>query len=75
MNSVPLHSPCPYHPEDGEHECLPSEMRCAYCGARIDPYPAHCCGKFLTASEMHEGVTRHIEAGHECPSSSARTTE
>lgn len=44
---------CPSHPEDGEpHECLTAEMRCAYCGKRIDPYPCHGCGKFLSAREM-----------------------
>lgn len=44
---------CPSHPEDGErHECMETEMRCAYCGVRLDPYPCNGCGKFLTAREM-----------------------
>ncbi len=56
--TVRLTAPCPSHPEDGAHECLSEEMRCAYCGARIDPYPCHGCGQFLTAAQMHEGATR-----------------
>jgi hypothetical protein len=46
---------CPYSPDekgDGWHECMRTEMRCAYCGVRLDPYPCNGCGKFLTASEM-----------------------
>lgn len=52
---------CPSHPDDGEHhECMKTEMRCAYCGARIDPYPCHGCGRFMTAAEMSydDGVHR-----------------
>jgi DNA-directed RNA polymerase subunit RPC12/RpoP len=44
---------CGSHPSGGTHECLASEMRCAYCGDRIAPYPCHGCGKFLTAKQMH----------------------
>lgn len=44
---------CRSHPDDGEHECLPTEMRCAYCGQRLAPYPCNGCGKFLTAKQMH----------------------
>lgn len=28
------------------------EMRCVYCGVRLDPWPCNGCGKFLTALEM-----------------------
>ena len=49
---------CPSHPEDGKHECLPAEMRCAYCGHRIHSYPCNGCGRFLTAREMHENESR-----------------
>jgi hypothetical protein len=47
------------HPEDEHHECLPKEMRCAYCGKRIDPYPCHGCGKFMTAESMHDDDNTH----------------
>jgi hypothetical protein len=36
------------------HECLAAEMRCAYCGVRLAPYPCNGCGRFLTAKQMHE---------------------
>jgi hypothetical protein len=50
---VRLLDECPMHPEDGErHECMRKEMRCTYCGVRLDPYPCNGCGKFLTAEEM-----------------------
>ena len=49
---------CSSHPEDGHHECLEREMRCAYCGRRIDPYPCNGCGEFLTAKRMHENQVR-----------------
>ncbi len=49
---VAMSAHCQSHPEDGTHECLRTEMRCAYCGTRLDPYPCHGCGKFLTAEEM-----------------------
>lgn len=46
---------CPSHPHDvGTHECLAGEMRCAYCGVRLAPYPCNGCGRFLTANQMHE---------------------
>lgn len=49
----------PNWPADGAtHECLAAEMRCAYCGERIDPYPCNGCGKFLTAARMHEDIAR-----------------
>jgi DNA-directed RNA polymerase subunit RPC12/RpoP len=51
--SVKWNRDCPSHPECGPHECLRDEMRCAYCGERIDPYPCHGCGRFLTAAQMH----------------------
>jgi DNA-directed RNA polymerase subunit RPC12/RpoP len=60
---------CQSHPEDGEHhECLADEMRCAYCGVRIAPYPCNGCGRFLTAQQMHDaqhetGVWRCEECG------------
>jgi hypothetical protein len=44
---------CHSHPEGGTHECMPAEMRCSYCGVRLAPYPCHGCGKFMTATEMH----------------------
>jgi hypothetical protein len=47
---------CVEHPEypadSSTHECLPSEMKCAYCARRLAPYPCHGCGKFMTAKEM-----------------------
>jgi DNA-directed RNA polymerase subunit RPC12/RpoP len=46
--------PCTSHPERGTHECLATEMRCAYCGVRLAPYPCNGCGKFLNAKHMHE---------------------
>jgi DNA-directed RNA polymerase subunit RPC12/RpoP len=53
---------CPSHPSalsrSSSHECLRDEMRCAYCGHRIHPYPCNGCGKFLTAREMHENESR-----------------
>ena len=61
--SVRLTAECPSHPEEGCHECLPKEMRCAYCGKRIDPYPCHGCGKFLKASDMHGNETRCEDCG------------
>lgn len=46
---------CAEHPTAGEaHECLADEMRCAYCGVRLAPYPCNGCGKFLNAKHMHE---------------------
>jgi DNA-directed RNA polymerase subunit RPC12/RpoP len=49
---------CSSHPnfpgEGSTHECLEAEMKCAYCGERLMPYPCHGCGKFLTAKQMHE---------------------
>lgn len=58
---------CPSHPEDGEHhECMKTEMRCAYCGVRLDPYPCNGCGKFLTAEEM---------SGHSLSSEGTRCDE
>jgi len=48
---------CPSHPnypaDAATHECMAKEMRCAYCGVRIDPYPCNGCGKFLNAETMH----------------------
>ena len=55
---------CSMHPEDGEHECLPSEMTCAYCAVRLAPYPCHGCGKFMTAKEMHGAASG--ERSHRC---------
>jgi DNA-directed RNA polymerase subunit RPC12/RpoP len=46
--------PCASHPEGRTHECLATEMRCAYCGVRLAPYPCNGCGKFLNAKHMHE---------------------
>lgn len=60
--------PCPSHPGGGyqgeTHECLPTEMRCAYCGVRLAPYPCHSCGRFLTAERMHEAASG--EMPHMC---------
>jgi DNA-directed RNA polymerase subunit RPC12/RpoP len=44
---------CGSHPEGRDHECLRTEMRCAYCGERLAPYPCNGCGRFLTAGQMH----------------------
>lgn len=49
---------CTAHPSGGSHECLRDEMRCAYCGHRIHPYPCNGCGRFMTALEMHENESR-----------------
>lgn len=51
---------CVMHPIDGlgeTHESLAAEMRCAYCGVRLAPYPCNGCGRFLTAKQMHEAAT------------------
>lgn len=51
---------CRSHPGetvDDTHECLPNEMRCAYCGQRLAPYPCNGCGRFLTARQMHAAAT------------------
>jgi DNA-directed RNA polymerase subunit RPC12/RpoP len=59
--------PCESHPVAGEtHECLPTEMRCAYCGHRLDPYPCNGCGKFLTAKQMHAGANGEAWRCEEC---------
>lgn len=67
--------PCPASPgefaltydgEDGKHECLENEMRCAYCGERLDPYPCRGCGKFLTAKRMHQAANDGIWRCEEC---------
>lgn len=50
----PWNESCTAHPEDGTHECMRDEMRCAYCGVRIDPWPCNGCNKFLDAKTMHE---------------------
>jgi hypothetical protein len=56
---------CGMHPTTGAtHECLANEMRCAYCGVRLAPYPCHVCGKFLTARRMHEAAAG--EMPHHC---------
>lgn len=56
---------CSSHPTAGEtHECMADEMRCAYCGTRLAPYPCHACGKFLTAKRMHEAAS--AEMPHHC---------
>lgn len=56
---------CPAHPTTGgTHESLAGEMRCAYCGKRLAPYPCHACGKFLTARRMHEAASG--EMPHHC---------
>lgn len=47
---------CTAHPEGGTHESLTAEMRCAYCGVRLAPYPCNGCGKFLTAKQMHDAA-------------------
>ena len=59
MTPAKVTDPCPSSPgefatSDGAHECLEGEMRCAYCGVRLAPYPCHGCGKFLTAKQMHD---------------------
>lgn len=59
---------CPSYPdnENGEHthECLSTEMRCAYCGVRLAPYPCHACGRFLTAARMAEAAEGAMP--HQC---------
>jgi hypothetical protein len=67
---------CPSYPHgaegasrDARHECLPSEMRCAYCGVRIEPMTCQVCGRFMTTQEMVE------QAGGDRPSSCNRCHE
>jgi hypothetical protein len=50
--------PCPSHPEDGAHECMPHELRCPYCGGALDPVGCNGCGRFLSTADLHEGETR-----------------
>jgi len=57
---------CTSHPERGTHECLADEMRCAYCGIRLAPYPCNGCGKFLTAKQMHEAADGEAWRCEEC---------
>jgi len=67
---------CPAHPgefappdtnsDDRSHACMADEMRCAYCGVRLAPYPCHACGKFLTARRMHEAGSGAIPHCEEC---------
>lgn len=65
---------CPAHPNphvdaiDPSHECLRDEMRCAYCGVRLAPYPCHQCGRFLTAKRMHEAALGEPYHCEECTS-------
>lgn len=72
-SSPRLHDPCPAHPgefaldpsdENRSHACMADEMRCAYCGVRLAPYPCHACGKFMTARRMHEAAAGEIP--HHC---------
>lgn len=53
-----VYGDCPSHPEGGQHECMPGERRCSYCGEALAAYPCNGCGKFLTAAEMHENESR-----------------
>lgn len=48
------------------HECMASEMKCAYCSVRLDPYPCNGCGKFMTAAEMHDTSETGIWRCGEC---------
>lgn len=57
MESVAAHLPCPSHPEDGAHECLPAEQRCAYCGKRVRQ-TCNGCGRFMTTKEIREYESR-----------------
>lgn len=57
---------CASHPEHGTHECLATEMRCAYCGVRLAPYPCNGCGKFLTAKQMNDGANGESWRCEEC---------
>lgn len=65
-DAIHLHAKCASHPNapgrpntsEAQHECLRDEMRCAYCGIRLHPYPCNGCGRFLTAREMHENESR-----------------
>lgn len=66
LDSVKVTDACGVHPEGGTHECLADEMRCAYCGVRLAPYPCHGCGKFLTAKHMHEAAEGESWRCEEC---------
>lgn len=57
ISPVEHHLPCDAHPEDGSHECMPDEQRCAYCGRRV---VATCngCGHFMTTAEIHSNESR-----------------
>ena len=58
---------CDQHPTNDEtHECMAGEMRCAYCGTRLAPYPCHGCGRFLTAKQMHEAAQGEPWRCEEC---------
>ena len=59
-------SPGEFAVDEGRHECLATEMRCAYCGERLAPYPCNGCGKFLTAKRMHDAATDGVWRCEEC---------
>lgn len=57
METVRIFDKCPANPQhQHQHECMESEMRCAYCGLEIQRYNCHGCGRFLTAGELFEGA-------------------
>lgn len=66
MSAVKWMAECPSHPEDGEHECMPGERRCVYCGQVIEAYPCHGCGDFLSAKAMHAARHDGIRRCEDC---------
>lgn len=73
---IPARKSCPSHPNAGPiypewdppdaHECLPDEMRCAYCGERLAPEQCSLCRKFMAAGEMHAAATDGVWHCKEC---------
>lgn len=69
LDAVKATDLCPCHPAEVDraaanypgtaiapatHECMATEMRCVYCGVRLQPHPCNGCGKFLNTKHMHE---------------------
>lgn len=45
------------------HECMADELRCVYCGVKIDPVGCNGCGRFLSTAELNDGETRCENCG------------
>jgi hypothetical protein len=54
---VQLHRACASHPEEGSHELMVGEMRCAYCGVKVI-VTCNGCNKFLSRGEVDRNESR-----------------